>query len=122
MPGDEPGTVAIATVIHRRDYAIFERRRCQGTPQSDSQRFFGDPSATELAYSLRIGLVALVKEEKYALNEAPYFLHTGHLSILGQALSDCVFQAVLPIDNALENIGKQPGRQVARRVSVSQAP
>ena len=122
MPGDEPGTVAIATVIHRHDHTFLERRRCQGAPQANSQRFFGDPATTEFAYSLRGGLVALVKEEKYALNEAPYFLHTGHLSILGQALSDCVFQAVLPIDNALENIGEQPSRQVARRVPVGQAP
>ncbi len=32
VPGDQPGAVAIATVIHRCDHALFERARCQGAP------------------------------------------------------------------------------------------
>ena len=70
---------------------------------------------------MRGGLVALVKEEENTLNEGSCFFHTGNLTVLGQALSERVFQAVFSIDNALENIGKHPGRQIARRMPVSQA-
>ncbi|MNI76252.1 hypothetical protein D3C73_1324700 [compost metagenome] len=63
-------------------------------------------------------MVALVKEKKHAFDETTCFFHTGLLPVIGQALSDCVLKAVLPIDNALENIGKQSGCQVARRVPV----
>jgi hypothetical protein len=122
VPGDEPGTVTIAAVIHRSDHALFKRGGCQGAPQPDSQRFFGDPSANEFAYSLWSGLVALLKEKENALNAGLSFFHTGNLTVLGQTLSNRMLQAVLPIDKALENIGKQPGGQVASRICVGQAP
>ena len=67
------------------------------------------------------GPVAFVKEEQHALDETAGLFHAGLLPVFGQAFADGVFEAVLPVDHALENVREKATGQVARRVPMGQA-